>query len=81
MSDIWAVVKQARKRHVRQGVSEETQNPPVILSVSEGSRVAVHRVLFTGFFVAALRRMTGGRERAVGDAGPYNYVGSPAVSM
>ena len=30
----------------------------VILSVSEGSRVATHGVLFTGFFVAALLRMT-----------------------
>ena len=32
----------------------------VILSVSEGSRMAAHGVLFTGFFVAALLRMTGG---------------------
>ena len=29
-------------------------------------------VPFTGFFVASLLRMTGGRKRAVGDAGPYN---------
>ena len=39
MSDIWAVVKQARKRHMRQGVSERSQKPSVILSVSEGSRI------------------------------------------
>ena len=32
----------------------------VILSVSEGSRMVTHGVLFTGFFVAALLRMTGG---------------------
>ena len=38
-------------------------------------------VLFTGFFVAALLRMTGGRKKAVGDAGPYDQAGSPAVSM
>ena len=31
-------------------------------------------VLFTGFFTAARFRMTDGRERAVGDAGPYNGV-------
>ena len=56
--------KQARKRQLRQGVSEGSQNPPVILSASEGSRKVTLAVLFTGFFVAALLRMTGGRERA-----------------
>ena len=52
----------------------------VILSASEGSRMTAHGVLFTGFFVAVLLRMTEGRERAVGDAGPYNHAGSPAVA-
>ena len=36
------------------------QKNAVTLSVSEGSRVATHGVLFTGFFVAALLRKTGG---------------------
>ena len=39
LNELRAVVKQARKRHMRQGVSERTQKPPVILSVSEGSRI------------------------------------------
>ena len=64
-----------------EGSRMAAQKTAVILSVSEGSRIVTHGVLFPGFFVAALLRMTGGRERAVGDAGPYNYVGSPAVSM
>ena len=35
----------------------------VILSVSEGSRMAAHGLLFPGFFVAVLLRMTGGMGR------------------
>ena len=34
------------------------QKNAVILSVSEGSRMVMHGVLFTGFFVAAFLRMT-----------------------
>ena len=36
------------------------QKNAVTLSVSEGSRMAAHGVLFTGFFIAVLLRMTGG---------------------
>ena len=38
----------------------------VILSASEGSRMATHGVLFPGFFVAALLRMTGGEHVGAG---------------
>ena len=45
---------------IRGKVCEGSQNPPVILSVSEGSRALRLCVLFTGFFAAARLRMTGG---------------------
>ena len=48
----------------------------VILSVSEGSRLVTLSLLFTGFFVAALLRMTVGRKRAALCCGPYNTTGS-----
>ena len=38
-------------------------------------------LLFTGFFVAGLLRMTGGLKRAATQGGPYNQAGSLAVSM
>ena len=50
-----------------------------ILSASEGSRMVTHGVLFTGFFVAALLRMTGGNGTTFG--APDSRLGSGRVSL
>ena len=44
--------------------------PAVILSEAKDPVFCGFGVLFTGFFVAVLLRMTDIRDRAVGDAGP-----------